>query len=394
MKLNDAASGQQAAQSENQNNTAKKIERSKFSFARFKKGAIRFIRRIGKYIPFFRKNQNTSIATSLRSRTASTLLSDTKKESHPQYPESNKSNSSTASTKKNKIKNWKNNENNNKDSAKTLKEIENGLKSKTIASETKLEIDQSRWQELVNKLNLKELQKLLTNEKNKHGMLSADKNYHNDIRKPAIARLGRVEASRLEAYYSDKNLEERMNIARSNLHFAKDKQILQSIEDESINILNSKKSSTAIFDDREKDNSKQSLETFNIIKEGLTTGKIATKTELRITNDEWQELLDKLNSSELTYLVTNRDIDEGGMLASGTEYADDIRAPAVATYARVIASKLIAYRPTNLSLEKCMDDVRVESTYTKDTQIRKAIEDELKSIFDSKNNTPPPSEPN
>ncbi len=241
MKLNDATSGQQAAQSENQNNTVKKIERSKFSFARFKKGAIRFIRRIGKYIPFFRKNQNTSIATSLRSRTASTLLSDTKKEAHSQYPESNKSNSSTASTKKNKIKNWKNNENNNKDSAKTLKEIENGLKSKTIASETKLEIDQSRWQELVNKLNLKELQKLLTNEKNKHGMLSVDKNYHNDIRKPAIARLGRVEASRLDAYYSDKNLEERMNIARSNLHFAKDPQIIQSIEDESRNILDSKK---------------------------------------------------------------------------------------------------------------------------------------------------------
>ena len=394
MKLNDATSGQQAAQSENQHNTAKKIERSKFSFARFKKGAIRFIRRIGKYIPFFRKNQNTSIATSLRSRTASTLLSDTKKESHPQYPESNKSNSSTASTKKNKIKNWKNNENNNKDSAKTLKEIENGLKSKTIASKTKLEIDQSRWQELVNKLNLKELQKLLTNEKNKHGMLSVDKHYHVDIRKPAIARLGRVEASRLDAYYSDKNLEERMNIARSNLHFAKDPQIIQSIEDESRNILDSKKGALTRFMDREKDNSKQSLETFNTIKEGLTTGVIATKTELRITNDEWLDLLDKLNSTELSHLVTNVNSDEGGMLAIGTEYADEIRAPAVATYARVTASLIILQNYSNPTLEECMLSVRVQEIHTMDQEIREAIEDELKSKFDSKNNTPPPSEPN
>ncbi len=394
MKLNDATSGQQAAQSENQNNTVKKIERSKFSFARFKKGAIRFIRRIGKYIPFFRKNQNTSIATSLRSRTASTLLSDTKKESHPQYPESNKSNSSTASTKKNKIKNWKNNENNNKDSAKTLKEIENGLKSKTIASETKLEIDQSRWQELVNKLNLKELQKLLTNEKNKHGMLSVDKKYHDEIRNPAIARLGRVEASRLDAYYSDKNLEERMNIARSNLHFAKDPQIIQSIEDESRNILDSKKGVITRFMDKENDNSKQSLETFNKIKEGLTTGKIATKTELRITNNEWQDLLDKLNSTELSHLVTNVNSDEGGMLAIGTEYADEIRAPAVATYARVTASLIMLQNNSNLTLEECMWSVRIQEIHTIDQEIRQAIEDELKSRFDSKNNTPPPSEPN
>ncbi len=146
--------------------------------------------------------------------------------------------------------------------------------------------------------------------------------------------------------------------------------------------------------DREKDNSKQSLETFNKIKEGLTTGEIATKTELRITNNEWQDLLDKLNSTELSHLVTNVNSDEGGMLAIGTEYADEIRAPAVATYARVTASLIMLQNNSNLTLEECMWSVRIQEIHTIDQEIRQAIEDELKSRFDSKNNTPPPSEPN
>ena len=90
MKTNNSTSGQQATQSENQHNTVKKTESSKSSFSRFKKGTIRFIKRLGKHLPFFRKNHKTPKNTPIQSRTVSFGSSVTQKESHPQSLESHK----------------------------------------------------------------------------------------------------------------------------------------------------------------------------------------------------------------------------------------------------------------------------------------------------------------
>ncbi len=143
---------------------------------------------------------------------------------------------------------------------------------------------------------------------------------------------------------------------------------------------------------KEKDKSKQSVKTFKEIEEGLKTGGIASKTKLNIPESEWQSLLDNLALEELKELVTNVN-KKHGMLAHDKGYDDKIRMPAVATFAKVEASRINAHH-NDKNLEDHMGIVEINGYYDRDTQIIKSIEDELTKTLNPEKNTPESSEPN